>query len=182
MFQHLYRFETVGVVLIDSAHPDQDRRFPAGVTTALAAYQDSLRRAKFLMPFGIPRLLRQCGEGIAELQPELRANGCRTAAIRETLAESLAFAQSEAEVNSAGGMGNLPLMVISEDPEKIPEEYAGPFESMQADLAKLSSRSTRVIAKGSGHQIHLERPDVVVSAIAALVEEARGNRDNATPH
>ncbi|WP_321477894.1 alpha/beta hydrolase [uncultured Paludibaculum sp.] len=173
MFQRLYPSETEGMTLIDSSHPDQDGRFPPSITAAIANYQEHLRRMRLLMPFGIPRLFRWCGEGNPELQPALRANACRTAAIHETVAESEAFNSSANEVRAAGWLGELPLVVISEDPAKNAPEGVGVFEAMQSDLAGLSSHSARIVAIGSGHQIHWERPDLVVSAIRAMVAEIR---------
>lgn len=173
MFQSQYPSETVGMTLVDASHPDQDHKLPPGMAAAIAAYQEHLKRMRLLMPFGIPRLFRWCSEGNPELQPALRANACRTAAIRETVAESEAFNSSANEVRAAGRLGDLPLVVISEDPAKNAPEGVGVFETMQSDLAGLSSHSARIAAIGSGHQIHWERPDLVISAIQTMVAEIR---------
>jgi pimeloyl-ACP methyl ester carboxylesterase len=177
-FQSLYPSATVGVVLVDSSHPDQERRLPANIKHLLDDYLGRLRRNELLMPLGIPRLAGWCGVGPAELETELRVTECNTVTLRETLAESANFERSANEIRSARKLGNLPVTVISEDPEKNVAEFRAAFEEMQADLATLSSRSTRRIAIGSGHQIPLEKPDVVVDAIRTMVEDARQSPDH----
>jgi len=42
---------------------------------------------------------------------------------------------------------------------------------MQNELAQLSSRSTHVIAKNSGHYIQIDRPDLVIEAIHRVVDQ-----------
>ena len=44
---------------------------------------------------------------------------------------------------------------------------------MQQELAHLSSRSTRTIAKHSGHYIQLDQPDLVIEAVREVVNQAR---------
>jgi len=40
---------------------------------------------------------------------------------------------------------------------------------LQDELASLSTDSTHLIAEGSGHAIHLDRPDLVVEAVERLL-------------
>jgi pimeloyl-ACP methyl ester carboxylesterase len=40
-------------------------------------------------------------------------------------------------------------------------------------LAELSPKARLVVAQGSGHDIQLDRPALVISALRTLVEEAR---------
>src|SRR5262249_25070827 len=42
------------------------------------------------------------------------------------------------------------------------------------ELARLSSAGKLIRAEGSGHMIHLERPDLVTRAIREVIQEARG--------
>jgi pimeloyl-ACP methyl ester carboxylesterase len=43
-------------------------------------------------------------------------------------------------------------------------------EEQQADLADLSEDSRHLVVPDSGHHIQLDQPDVVISAIAGLLE------------
>lgn len=51
--------------------------------------------------------------------------------------------------------------------------YEATWQSMQGELAALSSRGRHVVVEGSGHNIHHDRPDAVIAAIREVVEMAR---------
>jgi pimeloyl-ACP methyl ester carboxylesterase len=67
-------------------------------------------------------------------------------------------------------LGDIPLAIISggDQPADVIEQHR--------DLACLSSRGRHTVAAKSGHWIHLDEPEVVVSAIRDLVEGARQTR------
>ena len=96
-------------------------------------------------------------------------------------AELKGFAQSGAQAASAGPLGDMPLAVLSHDPDKpsadLPADLAKPtneaWEKMQEEMAHLSTRGTQAIAKNSSHYIQIDRPDVVIDAIHNIVEQAR---------
>jgi pimeloyl-ACP methyl ester carboxylesterase len=50
---------------------------------------------------------------------------------------------------------------------------------LQEELTRLSTHSTLVIAKGSGHYIQNDRPDIVIEAVHNVVDQAR---KSAAPH
>jgi pimeloyl-ACP methyl ester carboxylesterase len=176
VFTSLYRNEVAGVVLVDASHPDQERRFPPEIKDMQGTW---LREAEFLeltMPFGIPRLLGWCEE-----DPASRAAECSFANAREGVAEMKAMPQSATEAAAAGSFGDLPLVVLSHDPDKpsteLPADLAGPtnqaWEKMQEELAHLSTRGAQTIVKDSAHYIQIDQPDVVVEAIHNVVNQTR---------
>jgi hypothetical protein len=128
------------------------------------------------MPLGIPRMLGFCDE-----DPPQRAAECNFRTASEAVAEMTAFSQSAAEAASTGSLGDMPLVVLSHDPDKLstdlPPEVAKPtneaWEKMQEELAHLSTRGTQLIAKGSSHYIQIDRPEVVIDAVRAVVGQAR---------
>jgi pimeloyl-ACP methyl ester carboxylesterase len=75
--------------------------------------------------------------------------------------------RSARDADACGGLGDIPLIVISAGRQK----EASRLE--QERLTGLSSRGRQIIAKGSGHWIHLDEPDIVVSAIREVVTVAR---------
>ncbi len=176
VFTRLYRNEVAGMVLVDSSHPDQEKRFPPELKNMEGTW---LREAEFLefsMPFGIPRLLGLCDEDAAQ-----RAAECNFHSAREDVAELNAFAESAAETAVTGSLGDLPLAVLSHDPDKpsseLPPDLATltntVWEKMQEELAQLSTRGTQAVAKNSAHYIQIDRPDVVVDAVHKVMEQAR---------
>jgi len=182
LFASLYRSEVAGVVLVDSSHPDQKKRLPAALNDMDGTWLREQEFMELVIPFGIPRLLGFCGN-----DAEVRAAHCNFHSAREGIAELKAFPESAAEVAATGSLGNLPLAVVSQDPDQrdpdMPEDLIEPssiaWQQMQDELAQLSTRSTHTIAKNSGHYIQLDRPDLVVEAVRKVVEQARQARSGA---
>jgi pimeloyl-ACP methyl ester carboxylesterase len=184
VFAGLYRSEVAGMVLVDSSHPDQDNRFPPELKNMEGSW---LREAEFLeytAPFGVPRLL-----GLCDPDPMQRAAECNYHSAHEGVAELKGFAESAAETSSSGSLGDMPLAVLSHDPDKpsadLPADLAKPtneaWEKMQEELAHLSTRGTQAIAKHSSHYIQIDRPDVVVDAVHNIVEQARAPQSATVP-
>ena len=71
---------------------------------------------------------------------------------------------SAAEVVDDQDFGSMPLVVVSGEFSSDGSQLAG-----HADLAARSRRGRHAVAKGSGHWIPLDRPDVVVAAIEEVV-------------
>ena len=189
MYASLYPTDVLGVVLVDSAHPDFNNRFSAKFRQFATDSSRKLDRIGDMIPFGIPRLMGWCGEYPPEFRTTARAVGCRVSPFHETHEESAHFLEDGEQVRAAGSLGNRPLVVVSRDPEKLwtelPTDVEKDFnqanEAMQEELARLSSASSRVIAKGSGHYIQIQRPDVVTEAVHNVVDQCRAqNRTLAT--
>ncbi len=61
LYASLYRNEVVGMVLVDSSHPEQQKRLPPELKDLDATWLREQEFFEFTMPFGIPRLLGFCG-------------------------------------------------------------------------------------------------------------------------
>jgi hypothetical protein len=111
-----------------------------------------------------------------------RAAECNWHTAAESVAELKAFPESAAQTASTGSLGDMPLAVLSHDPDKpsaeLPADIAkttnDAWEKMQEELARLSTRGTQVIAKNSAHYIQIDRPDVVIDAVRSVVGQVRG--------
>lgn len=176
LFAKMYRNEVEGMVLVDASHPEQQARLPRMLKDLDATWIREQEFFEFAMPFGIPRLLGFCGN-----DAEVRAAECNFHSVRESVAELKSISESAAEAGATGSLGDMPLVVLSEDPDApqydLPEDVAKPaneaWQAMQNELAQLSTRSTHRIAKKSGHYIQLDRPDVVVDGIRSVVDQVR---------
>lgn len=179
VYASIYRSDIVGMVLVDASHPDQENRFPPELKNMEGSWRREAEFIAYAMPFGVPRLL-----GLCDNDPTSRAADCNARTAREQLAEIKAFPESAAETAATGSLGDLPLAVLSHDPDKpsgdLPPEIAKPtneaWERMQVELTHLSTRGTRTIAKNSAHYIQIDRPDVVIEAVRNVVEQARQGR------
>jgi pimeloyl-ACP methyl ester carboxylesterase len=178
LYASLYRNEVAGMVLVDASHPDQEKRFPVELKNMEGSWQREAEFLEFSMPFGLPRLL-----GLCDTEPARRAAECNWHSAREGVAELQAFPESAAQTAATGALGDLPLAVLSHDPDKpsseFPPDLAKPineaWEKMQEDLAHLSTRGTQTIAKNSAHYIQSDRPDIVIEAVHSVVDQARAN-------
>jgi pimeloyl-ACP methyl ester carboxylesterase len=176
LYASLYRNRVVGMVLVDASHPEQQKRFPPALNDLDATWVREQEFFEFAMPFGLPRLLGFCGK-----DAERRAAECNFHNVREGVAELKAISESAAQTAATGTLGDLPLAVLSEDPETpqpdLPEDLVKPtsaaWQQMQEELAHLSTRGTHTIAKNSGHYVQLDRPDLVVEAVRKVVDQAR---------
>jgi len=176
LYASLYRNELAGMVLVDSSHPEQRKRLPPAVLDLDASWVRQQEFLEFTMPFGIPRLL-----GFCDSDPKVRAAECNFHSAREAVAELKLVSESAAQTAATGRFGDLPLTVLSSDPEHprpdLPEDLVKPtndaWQQMQEELSHLSTKGTRVVVKGSGHYIQIDRPEVVIEAVHNIVDQAR---------
>jgi len=176
LYASLYRSEVAGMVLVDSSHPEQKKRFPPELNDLDKTWLRDQEFLEFTMSLGIPRLLGFCGSNA-----EVRAAYCNFHSAREEVAELKAFPESAAQAATTSTLGDMPLAVLTHDPGRpepdMPEDVVQPTEQawqqMQDELAQLSTKSTHVIAKNSGHYIQLDRPDLVIEAVRGVVDQAR---------
>ena len=178
LFASLYRNEVAAMVLVDASHPEQQKRFPPALNDLDAGWIREEEFLEFAMPLGIPRLMGFCGHDAV-----IRAAECNFHSAREGVAELKTFPESAAQTATTGSLGDMPLAVLSHDPNTpqpdLPEDLVKPtndvWQQMQTELERLSTRGVQVIAKNSGHYIQLDRPDVVITAVRDLVDQARQN-------
>ncbi len=176
LYASLYRSEVAGMVLVDSSHPDQENRFSPEVKTMEGSWRREAEFLEYSMPFGIPRALGLCDE-----DPVLRAAECNYHTAVESVAELKSFPESAAQAGATPALGDLPLVVLSHDPDKpsadLPADVARPlndsWEKMQKELSQLSTRGTQADVKNSSHYIQLDRPDVVIDAVRGVVDQVR---------
>jgi pimeloyl-ACP methyl ester carboxylesterase len=184
VYTSLYRNEVAGIVLVDASHPDQESRFPAALKDMEGSWQREATFLELTMPFGIPRLFGFCDEDIRQ-----RAANCNWHSAHEASEEMKFFATSGSQAAGAGSLGDLPLTVLSHDPDKpsseLPPDLTKPtndaWEKMQEELSHLSTRGTQSIAKGSAHYIQGDRPDLVVDAVRNVVNQARQDQASTQP-
>src|ERR1700722_8844888 len=175
LYASLYRSGVAGMVLVDASHPDQDERLPPELKKMDGTWLRESEFIEYTMSFGVPRLL-----GLCDNDAEQRAAECNFQTARESVKEIESFPLSAAETAATGALGDIPLAVLSHDPNKpladIPADLAKPtndaWEKMQEELAHLSTRGTQTIARNSSHYIQIDRPDVVIEAVHTVLELA----------
>lgn len=176
LYASLYREQVAGMILVDASHPDQENRLPLELKNLEGS---ALREEEFLeytMPFGVPRLIGLCDD-----DPAQRAAECNFRSAREIVAEMKAVSESSAQTAATPPLGDMPLVVLSHDPEKPSSEFPpdlaksvnDAWEKMQEEMAHLSTRGTQAIAKNSAHYIQIDQSQIVIDAVHVVVEQAR---------
>ncbi len=128
VFAHQYPKDVVGVVLLESSHPDQWTSTPAGQDL----YKSNARSHSFTSTLARLGLLRlraksQPALGLPDLQnKELLAFNSATQDWDAQAAEFSATIDLDNEVRAAGSLGNLPLFVLTAT------DHGGPAEMEQA--------------------------------------------------
>src|SRR5215212_3860982 len=99
----------------------------------------------------------------------------------EALDEYSSLGESAEERRAATvSLGDKPLMVLSAGAREFPgfsQEQSDRFNEAwtrsQADLTRASRNSEQIIAKGSGHNVQVDDPELVIDAIRQVEEAAR---------
>lgn len=179
LFASLYRSEVAGMVLVDSSHPEQENRVSPEVGQLDRSALRVAELLEFTAPFGARRLLGLCGGDAIT-----HAAVCNWHSARTGVEELRAFSESASQTAAAGALGDMPLIVLSRDPDRLlhdlspdlEKQFADTWEKMQEELAQLSRRSTHMLVKNSGHYIQLDQPNAVTEAVRNVVEQARAQQ------
>ncbi len=177
-----YPENVVGLIFVDGSTPLQNRNriFQAHPDPSPSQFGALLKKAAIAA--GIPRLLGECsrpfpgfGAHAARLQAEDQCHDRSAAIARER--ESLD--RSGEETVHTGPYGTLPILIFSQDPaytaaQGQPVPVVEEWDQMQEDLKLLSTRSRRIIAKGSSHYIQGDRPDLIEREVPVFIEQIRG--------
>jgi pimeloyl-ACP methyl ester carboxylesterase len=168
-----------GVVLVDSAHEEQYERLPevASVVRRMTGVPGALVRL-----MGDLAALRAGRAPLDARLPAAAAASVRAGTavgaghLPTAMAEMRAVARGTRPVET---LDDMPLIVLRHGRyERMPmlrpdvnDRFEALFTDLQAELAALSSRGRVVVAEGAGHDIHLDRPDLVVTAILDVLAE-----------
>lgn len=83
--------------------------------------------------------------------------------------EEKGVAESNQQVKEAGSFPDIPLTVIAAtDHGAFFKDWEPTLMHLQQQLASLSPQATLVVADGSGHDIQLDRPDMVIDAVRRM--------------
>ncbi len=98
-----------------------------------------------------------------------------------------AFDESMEQLRNAPEFPSVPLKVLSRDPQtmkkltmelNVPEEEAQKVEELWQkhikELAELSPKNEFIIAEGTSHNIHLEKPELIVEAVRSIIDTHGG--------
>ena len=198
MFASLYPDEVAGIVLVDSAHPQQFQRLPPEYVSLDSQQKSYVGVMAFMARFGILRLLGNASQGQdfappavqkmpEAIQPTYMVMMSHPDYFNATLAELNSLPETNVQVQALGSLGDMPLIVLTaEQSIDVAALQAMGYDTqidltgiqqtwfeLQNELAALSTNSEHIIVKDSSHTIQLDQPQAVIDAIRKVVELAQ---------
>jgi pimeloyl-ACP methyl ester carboxylesterase len=148
-----------GLVLLDTSHEDQTHEVPR-----LA------RWVPLLSSIGIFRLLDiSFGPSPALLSPSVQkfigATRFRAAGYQAAADEIIHIRDSASEVRTSRRKLPIPVVVVTGA-----RGADATWRNLQRDQVKLSERGCQIIAEQSGHLVQIDQPQIVVSAVRAVID------------
>ena len=155
----------VGLVLVDSSHPEQIYR--------LSALDNSKQK-----PLVTGRN-NFAPEDFSDFERKWYfLNSSRKATFAQ-MGELKYFKESAYQVKHSGPIKDIPVAVLSRGIGQLPElggvSLENEWQDMQKDLLKLSRNSWHLIVTDSGHEIHKEAPNHVVENILKVVKKSKNS-------
>lgn len=173
--------EVVGLVLLDSSHPDQWTSTPEGE----AQFESNAKIysiAPILVRLGVMRVmgLLQPASGLPTPYGEaLKASFAATKDWDTQGAEFLASLTTGSQVSEYESFGAIPLFVLTATTHGTPPRQEQLWQDWQTDLASLSTNSLHQIVEGADHASFWRDADIVKvtnDAILQVVGAARMGR------
>jgi pimeloyl-ACP methyl ester carboxylesterase len=187
-FAALYPENIVGMILVDATSTKLYQAIPEATETA-SQRRDRHHQAQwraFKEAIGWSRLTGQCGP---DVPPPLQsfaaldaAEECRPTYETSSLGEREEMQRSAEEVAMLTCCGKLPILIISQDPDRHQPGW-GPqnmtetltWGDLQEQMKSLSACSQRIIARSSGHHVMIDRPEVIVRNLKDFVQHQKKN-------
>ncbi len=160
-----------GIVLVESSHPEQFDRMdlkPVKPKKLIRPNSISFTISRPIMHAKYPGEVKTLAYILMTMQKSHRTR----------MDELEHFEMSAMQVANADPIPDVPLVVLTRGKRVWPLDDRGDkmeavWEEMQSELSNLSNISIQVIAKNSGHSVHLDQPQLVSSAILNTIGASR---------
>ncbi len=191
LFAMTYPDEVVGLVLVDAVHSDLLKFVNLPSIEIFQLTLCGVYLGVFRLLAHIPVVKESLNKQIEKFSDDVKniyySQHMTTKFVHAVTAEAEFALQSCQQVEQSGvSFGNMPLTVISaEKPLMVYEEVKNVYTAQQVeainkdwlnlqfDLATKSSRAQHIIAEHSGHDVPVDRPDVIIDAVRDMVDELR---------
>ncbi|MEP7186879.1 MAG: alpha/beta hydrolase [Rhodanobacter sp.] len=184
-----YPHDVAGLVFVDASSPTQNLVMPPALKALdeHSAFQVALLKATIRL--GIARAMGLCDQVLPGFEAQAglwKADACIPAQLNIYKREEASWSASLSETAQTGPYSNSPILVFSRDPRQPrPAQLPVPvtaaewqrgntiWDGLQQQLAQLSTHGQRIIAKGSGHYIQFDRPDVLNREVPIFIQQIR---------
>lgn len=189
LYHHRFPNRVLGMVLAHCLHEDIVLNLSSTVQWSMDALAGAIKLTQLSAPTGIVKFLDECQlfemmfpslRKIPPEQLEVIKHVYHTPKQWEASFQELELLRvSSKQVKAAGGLGNLPLVVLSVgtflkrslfSPLLPHDEVDTTWNLMQKKLLKLSTNSHEIVAPESSHFVWVDAPDMMVKAIRHLLD------------
>lgn len=187
LFASLYPDEVAGVVLVDSVPTEVFTHLSPIFKQHLAGVQKLFANLSILSRFGLVRMggkksLPDFAKKLPSEAQSLLLSQFLPHTFATSLAESQLLEESLAQVKKFPFPQQIPLVVLCHG-QRMFTNFAEPkieqaeasWLSLQLETSRLSSSGNFQVAKNSGHNIHLEEPQLVIQAIQQMLKLCESN-------
>ncbi len=180
-----YPQDLVGLIFVEGATPLEEDHESAELKARTLPSTSQYYSYVALIALGIPRLTGDCSvdsrfDGqMAKMKGQLDCGML----LGEVWREYTADRRSGEETIDTGPYGDLPVLIFSRDPQldrqrtdlppKLALESSVLWDQDQEALKRLSNRSRRIIAKGSGHHLPIDRADLINREVPIFIQQIR---------
>lgn len=186
LYRDRYPEDVAGIALVESAHPRQWEELPPEIWRFTRSTVTPLRLLGAAGRFGVLRLLsgRIARQRLpADVLPAYRATALRPSSLATLASEIENSPRLAEEVRKTASLGDLPLVVVSAGRSfdafrEIAPDW--PFDranetwaTLQHDLVGLSTHSWQLVSPDATHDIHVDDPELIVTALGELIDSAR---------
>jgi pimeloyl-ACP methyl ester carboxylesterase len=180
-FARLYPKQTAGLVFVDSTHEEIAKSVSKKELDRALSQLKQLRYARYLMPFGVQRLLGLSISNAPELPQAQRAQAKAIGYRSSSYFALYDGMKSLVDENDRGKLKlepipDVPLTVIASQQNLDDPEHGKVWRELQHEFTKLTSDSKYVVAKHSGHFVMVDRPEIVIDAIRDVLDRASERR------
>lgn len=180
IFARTYPTELAAMLLVDASSPDQLVTFPVHGGAACDYIDHGVAGLRFEvsphLPIGYP-------SRYAPLALELMV---RPAAVHTQVSELCNFGVSADQVHAAPKFPQIPLIVVSRGRAEFPDTARGrdlerAWAQYQEELSHLTTGALHLVAKNSGHHVHLDQARMIRELAVTSVLLARYDRNGFDP-
>lgn len=160
--------EVAGLVLVESSHPEQAERLPQ-----LPSEARELGSGTLISYFNPSAVFRYYPEEYRFTIGGIMSSG---KALRAQQRELRNFTVSAAQVRMGGTLPRVPLVVVTRglrvwDETPLGDALERTWTELQRELVHGIPGGRQIIARRSGHMVHLDEPETVADAVRMVLRE-----------
>lgn len=158
--------DVIGMILVDASHEDQLVKLEGKGKVQVMPSSGNFVLKAVSVPENFPRDVRRKIEALGRMRKSYAA----------THGEMSQFRLSTEQVRAHRELVSFPVIVLSRGLDPFPKTPEGKekneiWRDLQTDLASISTNGKNITAENSGHHIHADEPELVISSIEAILDD-----------